>query len=170
MSVLADRDIRKLLKNKTITIDPYEDNDIQPASIDLHLSKDLKTIDGEIIKLSSDNEYVLKPKEFILGSTMEWVEIPNQLVASVEGRSSIGRLGVTVHITAGWIDPGFKGSITLEILNASDKEFVLKEGMSICQIVFQTLTSECEKPYGSEGLRSKYQNSEGTIISKYTDR
>lgn len=166
MSVLSDRDLKKLIKQGKLIIQSIKEEDIQPASIDLHLGFDLKNMDDEVIDLRQE-DYILKPNEFILGSTEEYVEIPEDLVASVEGRSSIGRLGITAHITAGWIDPGFKGNITLEIHNVSNKPFKLKKDMSICQLVFQTLSSRCERPYGSKGLNSKYQNSEGTIISKY---
>lgn len=168
MSVLSDKHIKTLLKEKHIIIKPCNERDIQPASVDLHLGSEIKTINGELLSNLGENDfYFLKPQEFILASTNEWVELPNDLVASVEGRSSVGRLGITAHITAGWIDPGFKGNITLEIANVSDKDFILKKGMSICQLVFQTLSSECENPYGSEGLQSKYQNSKGTISSRY---
>ena len=166
MSILSDKDIKLKLKNKEIIINPLDDIDIQPASIDLHLGNELKTIDGQRKIILEEEDYDLKPGEFILGSTKEWVEIPNNLVATVEGRSSIGRLGITAHITAGYIDPGFKGNITLEIANVSNKIFKLKKNTSICQLVFTTLSSECENPYGSKKLNSKYQNSKGTIISK----
>ena len=170
MSVLSDKHIKKLLNEEHIVISPYDEKSIQPASVDLHLGSEIKDINGVLLsELNEHEEYVLKPFEFVLGSTSEWIEIPEDLVASVEGRSSVGRLGVTVHITAGWIDPGFRGNITLEIINISDKNFILKNNMSICQLVFQTLSSECDVPYGSKSLKSKYQNSEGTIISRYEE-
>lgn len=169
MSILSDKHIKEKLENGEIVVNPVSDIDIQPSSIDLHLGEVLKTIDGERIIRLNEEKYYLKPFEFILASTKEWVEIPNNIVATVEGRSSIGRLGITAHITAGYIDPGFKGNITLEIVNVSNKKFELKKDMSICQIVFTTLSSECENPYGSKKLNSKYQNSKGTIISRYKE-
>ena len=98
---------------------------------------------------------------------METIHVPRDLMARVEGRSSIGRLGIMIHITAGLIDPNFTGQITLEIYNASDKDFELIHGDSICQIVFETLASPCLRPYGSSELGSKYQNSKGVVNSKY---
>lgn len=166
MSILSDKHIVEKIKNGEIVVNPLSSIDVQPSSIDLHLSEELKTINGESIILFEDEPYILKPGEFILGSTSEWVEIPNNIVAIVEGRSSVGRLGITAHITAGYIDPGFKGNITLEIANVSNQKFQLKKEMSICQIVFHELSSECENPYGSKKLNSKYQNSKGTINSR----
>lgn len=166
MSILSDKHIVEKIKNGEIVVNPLSNVDVQPSSIDLHLSEELKTINGESIMILEDEPYDLKPGEFILGSTSEWVEIPNNIVAIVEGRSSVGRLGITAHITAGYIDPGFKGNITLEIANVSNQKFQLKKNMSICQIVFHELSSECENPYGSKKLNSKYQNSKGTINSR----
>ena len=111
--------------------------------------------------------YKIKPNEFLLGSTEETVHIPYDLVAHIDGKSSIGRLGVFIHISSGFIDSGFNGNVTLEIYNCSDKEFELYHGMNICQIVFETLTSPVEKPYGHSDLNSHYQNSNGTVLSKY---
>lgn len=167
MSILSDRDIWKYLDSGELVVNPCNDIDVQPASIDLHLSDELIDLDGVISVLEYGEEYVLQPGEFILGCTSEYVEIPDNLSGRVEGRSSIGRLGITAHITAGYIDPGFKGQITLEINNVSDKDFILKKNMNICQIVFETLTSPCIRPYGSKDLGSKYQDSKGTIASRY---
>jgi len=168
MTILSDKDIKKYLDKGKIEINPINIKSIQPASVDLHLNWDLKDIDGNVYDINK-NEYLLIPNEFILGSTLEEVKIPNDLVGIIEGRSSVGRLGITAHITAGYIDPGFNGRITLEITNVSTKPFILKKGMSICQIVFQELSCECENPYGSDGLNSKYQNSKGTVTSKYEE-
>lgn len=168
MTILSDKDIKKYIKEGKLVVALFDEKNVQPSSVDLHLAFILKTLDDELIDLRS-GDYVLQPNEFILGSTAEWIELPNDLVGVVEGRSSVGRLGVTVHITAGYIDPGFHGNITLEIYNVSNKPFKLKKGMTICQIVFHTLSSECENPYGSEILNSKYQNSVGTIISRYEE-
>ncbi len=166
MSILSDKDIKKYIENGELLIEHWDEENLQPSSVDLHLAFILKNLDGELFDLRS-KDYVLKPHQFILGSTREYVEIPYDLVGIVEGRSSLGRLGITAHITAGYIDPGFKGNITLEIANVSDKDFILKRDMNICQIVFETLSSTCEKPYGHEDLKSKYQYSIGTILSRY---
>lgn len=162
--ILSDRDIRLRIHELFNTV--IEDEAIQPASVDLHLHKYLKNLDGEYHNLGM-NDYVLSPGEFILGSTSEYVTIPRDLVAQVDGKSSLGRLGIAIHITAGFIDPDFKGNITLEIKNTSNKPFVLKEDMPIAQIVFFTLTSPVERGYGDDGLNSHYQDSDGVISSKY---
>ena len=162
--ILSDHDIR--LRLDELFNHPIKDKDIQPASIDLHLHYALKNLDGIEHHLTL-NDYTLQPGEFILGSTEEYVTIPRDLVAQVDGKSSLGRLGIAIHITAGFIDPCFNGNITLEIKNNSDKPFILKDGMSIAQIVFFTLTSPCDRGYGSVSLNSHYQDSVGTIESKY---
>lgn len=165
MSVLSDRDILekwdKLFPytNKNLT---WLQNRIQPASVDLQLDKVLKNIDGETFTLDEKSMYVLQPGEFILGSTIEYVTIPQYIVARVEGRSSVGRLGVMVHVTAGYIDPGFIGNITLELFNCSDKPFQLSYGDCLCQIVFETLSSPCKQPYDG-----KYYGDKGVVCSRW---
>lgn len=166
MTILSDQTIIERLE-KDLVIKPINLNDIQPCSIDLHLNRELKNLDG----LTHDLKYcgyTLSPGEFILASTLEHVEIPEDLVGIVEGKSSIGRLGITAHITAGYIDAGFKGNITLEIANLSNKTFTLHYNMSICQLVLETLTTPVKRPYGSDGLNSHYtgQYSKGTIPSR----
>ena len=167
MSILSDKTILERIRlQKDLIIEPLNDNDIQPCSIDLHLSSDLKTIQGQQYHLKPCSCLVLEPGDFILGITTEYVEIPEDLVAVVDGKSSLGRLGITAHVTAGYIDAGFKGNITLEIANLSDEPFRLQKDMPIAQIVFHTLTTPVNRPYGSEGLNSHYQSSKGTILSK----
>lgn len=165
MSVLSDKDILERWEE----LFPYTDNllaclqnRVQPASVDLQLDNTLKNIDGETFTLDEKSMYVLQPGEFILGSTIEYVTIPQYIVARVEGRSSVGRLGVMVHVTAGYIDPGFKGNITLELFNCSDKPFQLNYGDRLCQIVFETLSSPCKHPYDG-----KYQGDIGTVCSRW---
>ena len=140
---------------------------IQPASVDLNLGNEIKTLNNETYFLDN-GDYYLKPYEFALASTYEYVEIPKFLVGIVNGKSSIGRLGLFIHITAGYIDPNFKGNITLELFNCTDKKIRLKKGMSICQLILETLTDEPDNSYGSKVLGSHYQNSKGTVYSKYT--
>lgn len=175
--ILSDRDIIRELLNGSLKIIPHAEEDIQPCSVDLHLGSELKTLDGKTISLLGtdldgevcDTPYKLKPKEFILASTSEYVEIPTYLCGQVDGRSSIARLGVSIHQTGGYIDSGFCGNITLEIYNASDRDFKLYYNDSICQIIFHALTSDCIRPYGSQDLNSKYQCSEGVILSRYDE-
>ena len=163
--ILSDRDIHNAINRGIFLVNPFNPEDLQPASIDLHLSSDIKKLDGECFDISNE-PYVLKAHEFILGSTIESVNIPIDLVGHVDGRSSIGRLGLMVHVTAGYIDSGYTGNITLELYNVSDKDILLNEGDSVCQIIFEQLSSPCLRPYGSAGLNSKYQGSEGTVRSK----
>lgn len=163
--MLSDRNILEL-QGEMELIYPFYYDQLQPCSYDLRLSNELKTIRGKTINLN-DGDYTLKPNEFILGSTFEHVSIPNNISAFVDGKSSLGRLGIAVHITAGFIDSGFTGNITLEIKNNSDKQFKLSKNMLIGQIIFFELKDECMRPYGSDGLNSHYQNSKGTILSKY---
>ena len=163
--ILSDRDIDHIIKSgQAFLVNPYNEEMLQPTSVDLTLGSELKTVHNKSIDLSQDS-YKLKPMEFILGSTSEKVHIPYDIVGHIDGKSSIGRLGVFIHISSGFIDSGFTGNVTLEIFNASDKPFELYHGMSICQIVFETLTSPVVKPYGTRD--NHYQNSDGTVLSKY---
>lgn len=163
--ILSDRDIDQIIKSgKAFLVSPYNEEMLQANSYDMSLGSELKTLHGKSIDLSQDS-YKIKPNEFILGSTIERVYIPHDLCGHVDGKSSIGRLGVFVHVSSGFIDSGFAGNITLEIFNCSDKEFELYHGMPICQIIFETLTSPVAIPYGRRG--NHYQHSEGTVLSKY---
>lgn len=162
--ILSDRDIDQIIKSgKAFLVNPYNEEMLQSNSIDLTLGDELKTIHGKSIDLAQGS-YKLKPNEFILGSTSEVIHLPFDLCGHIDGKSSIGRLGVFIE-NSGFVDSGFTGNITLEIYNASDKEFELFHGMSICQILFQTLTSPVAVPYGRRG--NHYQNSEGTVLSKW---
>ena len=165
MCVLSDKSIKVCLDNGWIVVEPTP-SIIQPASIDLRLSNEVKTLDNLMFDLNK-GDVLLEPHEFVLASTLEYVEMPNFLVGIVNGKSSIGRLGLFIHITAGYVDAGFKGNITLELYNCTNKPIRLSKGMLICQLLFETLTTECENSYGSEVLGSHYQNSMGTVYSKY---
>lgn len=183
--ILSDRDLRARLRAGDIAIDPLDDPDlqIQPASIDLRLAPsfvvyrlphvpcidphDPASVEGytETIEVSPGSAFVLQPGEFALASTWERVRVPADLVARVEGRSSIGRLAIVVHATAGFIDPGFEGQITLELSNLGRCAVKLYPGMRISQIVFHTMTSPAERPYGIE-RGSKYQGQGGPVPSR----
>lgn len=173
MSVLSDRDIVKRLgedlDDGAILISPCDvDLDVQPSSVDLHLGGEIKSMTGALLMdLIEEDYYILEPNEFVLASTYEHIGVPSDLVGLVDGKSSLGRVGITAHITAGWIDPYFQGNITLEIKNVSNKPFKLHYKMSICQIIFITLSSPSEKPYGHSERNNHYQNSKGTIPSYY---
>lgn len=165
--ILSDQNILSQIQEGKIVIKPIPSlEQIQPSSIDLTLSNEyLKPINTEeaLDTKNSQPKYqpiksnaiIIPPNEFILASTKEWVEIPNDLVAKVEGRSSIGRLGLLVHISAGFVDSGFKGKITLEIKNLSNQSIILYEGMRICQIIFEQLSGTPSRIYGECG--NKYQ-------------
>ena len=164
--ILSDRDIVCEIQKNALKIIPLADEDIQPCSVDLHLGKELMTLTGKRIDIS-ECTYKLKPNEFILGYVDEYIELPAYLCGQVDGRSSVARMGISIHQTGGYIDSGFFGNITLELYNASDKEFELGWGDSICQMIFHILSSESMRPYGSTELRSKYQGSKGVVRSKY---
>ena len=164
--IVSDRDIDHIIKSgKAFLVNPYNEENLQPNSVDLTLGEELKKINGKSIDLRQSS-YKIKPNEFLLGSTFEKVHIPYDLCGHIDGKSSIGRLGVFVHISSGFVDSGFTGNVTLEIFNCSDKEFELYHGMPICQIVFETLTSPVQKPYGTRN--NHYQGSEGTVESKWS--
>lgn len=163
MTILSDQTIIEKMGKGEIKISPYPyTRAVQPASVDLKLATDLRRIDG-----TARNSRHIYPGEFFLGSTEETVTVPPDLVARVEGKSSLARMGILVHATAGFVDPGFTGRITLEFTNLSDRVFHLTDGMYICQISFEKLDRPAARPYGSEGLGSNYQGQTGTKESKY---
>lgn len=173
MSVLADRDIRARIEAHAIVIEPYDAGDLQPSSVDLHLDRTFRVFRNnrypyidvrqaqpdltEMVTVGEDEGFILHPGEFVLGQTLEWVELPSDLVARLEGKSSLGRLGLLIHSTAGYVDPGWRGNLTLELSNVSNLPIALYPGMRIGQISFLELSSPVERPYGSPGLGSKYQ-------------
>lgn len=183
--ILSDRDIRARLDQGDLAIDPLEDPalQIQPASVDLRLDArfivyrlpHVPVIDPRMpstlesytteVQIADGEPFVLHPGEFALGSTIERVRIPADLVARVEGRSSFGRLAVVVHATAGFIDPGFEGQITLELANLGRCAVLLYPGTRISQIVFHTMTSPAERPYGP-ARGSKYHGQSGPVMSR----
>ncbi|MDI6702735.1 dCTP deaminase [Methanothermobacter wolfeii] len=175
MAILSDRDIKRYLEEGLITIDPLDDPErqIQPSSVDLRIGnefrgfrvirkpcidpKDPSDIDSYMESFHVDEgPFIIHPGEFALATTHEYIGLPDNLVARVEGRSSIGRLGITMHVTAGYIDPGFHGRITLEISNIGKMPVALYPMQRVCQIVFETMTSPSEKPYGHPARDSKY--------------
>lgn len=182
--ILSDKDIKRYLREGKIKIEPYPDEiQIQPASVDLRLGNKFRVfrhtkkafIDplrdnasdySELIEISGKEAFILHPSEFALGITRERVEIPSNIVARVDGRSSLGRLAILVHATAGYIDPGFRGNITLELSNVGKMPIALYSGMRICQISFETLSSRAEIPYGDKRKKSKYQDQREPTSSK----
>jgi dCTP deaminase len=183
--ILSDADLKKRLERGDIVVEPLEDPQlqIQPASIDLRLAdtfivyrlpdqafidpRDPATVQKytDTVRVEAGNAFILHPGEFALGSTIERVKVPADLVARVEGRSSIGRLAVVVHATAGFIDPGFDGRITLELSNLGRLAVKLYPGMRISQVVFHQMSSPAERPYGPK-RGSKYWGQEGAVTSR----
>lgn len=173
--ILADNQIKKRIKNQSLIIEPTPTPEqIQPCSLDIRLGKEfwspIKTEETlnprnnePKYNIINANAVILPPNEFILATSKEWVEIPADLSARVEGRSSVGRLGIAIHVTAGFIDAGFKGNITLEIKNLSPNSIMLHEDMRIAQLVFEELGCVPDRLYGEAG--NKYQNQEGVVGS-----
>jgi dCTP deaminase len=183
VSVLSDRDIRAALEAGTVKIEPYDPEDLQPSSVDLHLDRSFRVFRNnrypyidvrvpqpdltELLSVADDEQFILHPGEFVLGQTLEWVELPNDLVARLEGRSSLGRLGLLIHSTAGYVDPGWKGNLTLELSNVANLPIALYAGMRIGQISFFMMSSEVDRPYGSPELRSRYQGQKEPTASAF---
>jgi dCTP deaminase len=181
--VLSDRDIRAEITAGRIIIDPFIPEAIQPSSVDLHLDRrfrvfrnnrypyiDVRTEQPELtelVEIAGDEPFILHPGEFVLGSTLERVELPNDLVARLEGRSSLGRLGLLIHSTAGYVDPGWEGNLTLELSNVANLPITLYDGMKIGQISFQRLSSPAEIAYGDARIGSRYRGQRDPTASLY---
>jgi dCTP deaminase len=183
--ILSDRTLREQLAAGRIVIDPLDESLIQPSSIDVRISNlfrvfrnhtrgvidvKLDMVDlTELIEIPSGSEepFILHPGEFVLGSTLERIGVPDDLVGRVEGKSSLGRLGLLIHSTAGFIDAGFDGHITLELANVASLPITLYPGMKIGQVSFMQMTTPAERPYGSGATGSKYQGQRGPTPSRY---
>lgn len=185
-SVLSDGTITRLVEEGRIRIDPWDPALVQPASVDLRLgdtfrvfnnhrvtSIDLREMPGNLteeVRVEEDQAFVIHPGEFCLGRTLEWVELPADIVARIEGKSSLGRLGLIVHATAGFCDPGWKGTLTLELNNLTRVPIKLYPGLLIAQLSFMTLDAPALRPYGSEQLGSHYQGQREATESRYGAR
>jgi dCTP deaminase len=183
MSVLSDGTIRRLVEDGRIRIDPWDETLVQPASVDLRLGDSFRVFHNhrasvidlrdppqhltEEVKVTGDEPFVIHPGEFALGRTMEWVELPDDIVARIEGKSSLGRLGLIVHATAGFCDPGWKGTLTLELANLTRVPIRLYHGLAIAQLSFMALDAPAERPYGHEELGSHYQGQVDATASRY---
>ncbi|MDQ3785159.1 MAG: dCTP deaminase [Actinomycetota bacterium] len=181
--ILSDRDIREAIASGRIGIEPFAASDVQPASVDLHVDRLFRTFHNarhpyidvkkpmenltELIEVPDEEAFILHPNEFVLGSTKECVRLPDDLVARLEGKSSLGRLGLLIHSTAGYVDPGFEGHLTLELSDVASLPITIYPGMLIGQISFFELSSAADDPYGSAGARSKYQGQRGPTPSRY---
>ena len=181
--ILSDRTLREHLASGRIVIDPLDESLIQPSSIDVRISnlfrvfrnhtagvidvkQDLSAL-TELVEIPLDGVFMLHPGEFVLGSTLERVAVPDDLVGRVEGKSSLGRLGLLIHSTAGFIDAGFDGHITLELANVASLPITLYPGMKIGQVSFMQMTTPADRPYGAGATGSKYQGQRGPTPSRY---
>ena len=181
--VLSDRSIRRLIDEGRIGIDPYAPELMQPSSLDVRVDRYFRVFRNsrypfidvkakqeeltEVVEVDGDEAFILHPGEFVLGSTLERVTLPDDLVARLEGKSSLGRLGLLIHSTAGFIDPGWDGHVTLELSNVANLPITIYYGMPIGQLSFVLLTEPAETPYGTGDLGSKYQGQRGPTPSRY---
>jgi dCTP deaminase len=181
--VLADRTISRLLEEGRIEIDPYDASLLQPSSVDVRVDRFFRVFHNarypyidvrepqeeltELVEIEGDNPFILHPGEFVLASTLERICLPDDLVARLEGKSSLGRLGLLIHSTAGFIDPGWDGHVTLELSNVANLPITIYYAMKIGQLSFVQLTEPAAVPYGSGELGSKYQGQRGPTPSRY---
>jgi dCTP deaminase len=180
--LLSDRDIRAELDSGRVTLDPYDHSMVQPSSVDVRIDRFFRLFDNHkypvidpsidqpdlthLIEVKPDEAFILHPGEFVLASTYEVVTLPDDVAARLEGKSSLGRLGLLTHSTAGFIDPGFSGHVTLELSNMATLPIMLWPGMKIGQLCFFRLSSPAENPYGSALYGSRYQGQRGPTASR----
>ena len=183
LMVLSDRTIRRLIEQGRIEIDPYDESLLQPSSVDVRVDRYFRVFHNarypyidvkepqedltELVQVDDDAPFILHPGEFVLASTLERIRLPDDLVARLEGKSSLGRLGLLIHSTAGFIDPGWDGHVTLELSNVANLPITIYHAMKIGQLSFVQLSEPAESPYGSGGLGSKYQGQQGPTPSRY---
>jgi dCTP deaminase len=180
--VLSDATIARLLAEGRMEIDPYDDALLQPSSVDVRVDRlfrvfhnnrypfiDVKVEQAELTELVEvdDRAFILHPGEFVLGSTLERIRLPEDVVARLDGKSSLGRLGLLIHSTAGFIDPGWDGHVTLELSNVANLPITIYPGMKIGQISFMQMTEPARTPYGAPEIGSKYKGQEGPTASRY---
>jgi dCTP deaminase len=181
--VLSDRTIARLLGEGLIEIDPYDEALLQPSSVDVRVDRLFRVFHNarypfidvkqpqedltELVEVDGDTPFILHPGEFVLGSTLERIRLPDDLVARLEGKSSLGRLGLLIHSTAGFIDPGWNGHVTLELSNVANLPITIYYAMKIGQISFMQLSEPASAPYGTGTLGSKYQGQRGPTPSRY---
>lgn len=180
--LLSDKDIKAEISANRVRLEPYDEVMVQPASVDIRLDRFFRTFENHryqfidprqeqldmtrAVEVPANEPFVLHPGEFVLGSTFEVVTLPDDIAARVEGKSSLGRLGLLTHATAGFIDPGFSGHVTLELSNVANLPVTLWPGMKIGQLCFIKMSSASEHPYGSSVYGSRYQNQRGPTPSR----
>jgi dCTP deaminase len=181
--VLSDRTIKEEIAAGRLVFDPYDESLVQPSSVDVRVDRSFRVFNNtrypyidvrkpmeeltELVKVADEEAFVLHPGEFVLGQTLERVKLPPDLVARLEGKSSLGRLGLVIHSTAGFVDPGFEGNLTLELSNLANLPITLYHGMPIGQISFMRMDRAVENPYGAEQAGSKYQGQAEPTASRY---
>ena len=181
--ILSDRTIKEELAAKRVVIEPFDERYLQPSSVDLRIDRFFRVFRNhamghidvrenleeltELVEVPPDGMFILHPGEFVLGSTLERVRLPDDLVARLEGKSSLGRLGLLIHSTAGFVDAGWNGQLTLELSNVATLPITLYPGMRIGQISFIRMSTPADRPYGSGDLHSKYQGQRGPMPSRY---
>jgi dCTP deaminase len=181
--ILSDRSIREEIAAGRVEIEPFDEACVQPSSIDLHVDGQFRVFQNnrypfidvrreqsdltELVSVPDEEPFILHPGEFVLGSTYERVGLPDDLVARLEGKSSLGRLGLLIHSTAGYVDPGWDGYLTLELSNVANLPITIYPRMKIGQISFFRLTTAADHPYGGAGTRSKYQGQRGPTASRF---
>ncbi len=181
--VLSDRTITRRIDDGSIAIDPYDPSLLQPSSVDVRVDRYFRVFHNarypyidvkepqegltEQVEIGDEQPFILHPGEFVLGSTLERLRLPDDLVARLEGKSSLGRLGLLIHSTAGFIDPGWDGHVTLELSNVANLPITIYYGMKIGQVSFMQLTEPTSTPYGTSSLGSKYQGQRGPTPSRY---
>ena len=181
--ILSDTSIRKAVSEGRIIIDPLDEKSVQPSSVDLHVDRYFRVFRNdttpyidpkepqenltELVEVPEEGAFILHPGEFVLGSTFERVGLPDDLVARLEGKSSLGRLGLLIHSTAGFVDAGWDGHLTLELSNVANLPIAIYPGMKIGQISFLEMTTPAAAPYGSASMGSKYQGQRGPTPSRY---
>ena len=181
--VLSDHTIKEEIAAGRLVIEPLDPTFIQPASVDIRLDRKFLVFRNnrrpfidvrqdtsdltELVEVTENNPFILHPNEFVLGSTLESVTLPNDLVGRLEGKSSLGRLGLLIHSTAGYVDPGWQGHLTLELSNVANLPITLYYGMKIGQISFLRLTAPADNPYGSQDAGSRYQGQTQPTPSRY---
>jgi dCTP deaminase len=181
--ILSDRTIKEQLATGRIVIEPLGEASIQPSSVDLHVDRYFRVFRNdttpfidpkesqedltEMVEVADGRSFILHPGEFVLGSTLERVGLPDDLVARLEGKSSLGRLGLLIHSTAGFVDSGWDGHLTLELSNVANLPIAIYPTMKIGQISFLRMTTPAEHPYGSQAAGSKYQGQRGPTPSRY---
>ncbi len=180
--IFSDRTIKEAIAAGRIEIDPFDESMVQPSSVDLRVDSSFRVFENHryphidprtpqedltsLVEVPDGEAFVLHPGEFVLGATFERVRLGNDIVARLEGKSSLGRLGLLIHSTAGFVDPGFDGYLTLELSNVANLPIAIYPGMRIGQISFYQLSTEAEHPYGTREAGSKYQGQRGPTPSR----